>query len=36
MGAKNKQAMTRDRRECTKIVMEGSPQRSAVLEEKAK
>jgi len=33
MGTNNKQAMTRDRRECTEIVMEGSPQGSAATEE---
>jgi len=33
METKNKQAMARDHPECTKNVMEGSPQRSAALEE---
>ena len=33
MGAKNKQAMATDRRECTETVMGGSPQRSVALEE---
>jgi hypothetical protein len=33
MGIKNKQAMTRDHRECKEIVMEGSPQRSEATEE---
>jgi hypothetical protein len=34
MGTKNKQAMARDRPECMEFVMEGSPQRSATLDEK--
>lgn len=33
MGTKNTEAMATDRPECTKIVMEGSPQRSVALEE---
>jgi hypothetical protein len=34
METNNKQAMARDRPDCTEFVMEGSPQRSATLEEK--